>query len=741
MKICRIVIDLANNMSAIGTKWYNVVMDENSKETSRRYIPGSTRLWIDRNEHGLNSALIPSVILYQKENAGTLERDYFGWEAMELLKNPSIVVKPRKDIKYRYFIERNKFGENAKDFKRMLEYLMDCIFFVTEEEPDAYEISISYPVICQDVDIGSLEELIGDIWFEKGKTQKLLNLELIDEAECALRFALKDKPIAEQLGKQLSEKQEQLVLVVDIGGSTMELCLYTFRAHDGQGKYKRLQILRANDDAGRGMGSLKVDKLLRNKLNNVGALDMVKLKEINSDLLMLRYFTPLKEEINKNLKNNRVAKLISLYPICDIKWMQQSQNINVTKAKFTEWCRGYTAEICEQIKLLCQNAGRTHQDINMVILTGGGCELYPVEDAIRALLKNNTLVLRPTDPTDVLDYAIQDKDHEDYINGLCPRDELASLACVLGNLAGASDIPVPKLLAMSKPIAVATKGMIDGYGRWELRNDGTLVLDGKGKLPDWDRRPNSLETTSPWNVFCKKIVAAEIRKGSTYIGGNTFHECEKLTSIHIPEGVTQIGKNAFGLCFGLKEVYIPDGVTEICDSAFFCCRLNAVIIPDSVFKIGKSAFSGCRMKSISIPVGVTEISDWVFADCYDLNAVNIPNSVTRIGDRSFESCKALRVIDLPSSILEIDREAFYQCENLEIINIQNGVTKIGVRAFYGCKSLKSIRIPCSVTEIASEVFEGCDNCQVYMPRKFKPGLFHDPYFMGFDLHFGIKKVG
>ncbi len=442
MKICKIAIDIANNMSAIGTKWYEVEMDETGKEIRREYIPGTTRLWMDGSAQSHNSALIPSVILYKSENTDVLEKDYIGWNAMDMLKKTNVVVKnPRSNIKYSYFVKGKMFGENAGDFQCLMGYLMDCISFEKGGEPDAYELSISYPVICQDADKGGLEEIVGDVWFELGKPQRLLNQEMIDEAECALRFALANKTIAEQLGKRLSINPNQLVLVVDIGGSTMELCLYKFYAQDNKGKYKRLEILRADDEEGRGMGSYKVDKALKNKLQSIGVLDPQKINNINSNLLLLRYFAPLKEELNEKLKAGKEARLTKLHPISDATKL--NQHISVDRATFEAWCKGYTDMICRQINAICEKAHKTVKDIGMVILTGGGCELYPVEPTIRAVLAKNTPVLRPTDPTGVLDYQIQDGDRADYIHGLCPCAEVASLACVLGNLAEEAEIVIP----------------------------------------------------------------------------------------------------------------------------------------------------------------------------------------------------------------------------------------------------------------------------------------------------------
>lgn len=450
MKICRISIDVANNMSAIGTKWYKVDTDEKGSETRRNYIPNTTRLWMDQSAQARNSAVIPSIILYSSEN-NSLNKDYSGWEAVEMLKNPNIELTPRSNIKYRYFVKRNRFGDNAEDFKHMIKYLMNCISFAPEEEPDAYEISISYPVICQDADKGALKSLISKVWYELKKQQKLMRLEMVDEAECALRFALRDKKIASQLANQLSEKQEQLVLIVDIGGSTMEICLYRFYAQEGKGRYERLNILRADDDAGRGMGSYQVDEALRDELNTKGVLIPDKINLIKEDLLMLRYFTPLKEDINERLKAGKDARLDIIHAICDPAEMQRHNR--VSKETFKEWCKGYTSAICEQIEMLCKNAEKNVKQIDMVILTGGGCELYPVEEAICTILAENTPMLRPADPTGVLDCRIQDKDHVDYIDGLCPRSEVASLACVLGNLAEQTTIvvPSPKPKPIPKP--------------------------------------------------------------------------------------------------------------------------------------------------------------------------------------------------------------------------------------------------------------------------------------------------
>jgi len=440
MIICKVAMDIANNNSAIASVLYEVLEDG-----TRRKIPNTARLWRDREAIGRNSALIPSVILYEDKNKKQISKDFYGIGALEIIeKNDELKVT--KNIKHRLFVEDNSYGKAAEDFTNLAKYLLNCIRMDEDVQPDSYEIWISHPVICDEDNLFHLENIINNAL--DGHPMQYQDVRFINEAECAFRFALSDKKVQTAICNTLTVRNKAIALICDIGGSTMELSLYSF-AKDGQKiRYTLESILRADDEAGRDLGCYAMDKVLFQKLsgiNNVGILDKNKIGKIDNSLLMLRWITPLKEELNDRLCEGRNGSLNRLHSIAIPEKLMQ--NNNVDKQQFEQWCSGYTAAICKQIKKLAIQANITPEDIDMAFLTGGGCKLYPIEIAIRELLKpgegNKACVLRPNDPSSMLDGQIAEVDHPDYFKGLCPKTEIASLACVLGNLGGEVELTMP----------------------------------------------------------------------------------------------------------------------------------------------------------------------------------------------------------------------------------------------------------------------------------------------------------
>lgn len=433
MKICRIALDVANNNSAIATAMYEVAADG-----SRRRIPKTARLWNDTAAKQVNSCLVPSLILYLEKNRGVIEKDCYGHDALTAMKKSEAALNVCGNIKYRFFVDDEPYGENADDFRALTAHLLDCIKLEDDDKPDAYELRVSHPVICDQDNLFHLEETIGDAL--AGRNMQMQGIDFMDEAECAFRFALSNKNVRSKIYEALKGKQEAVALMCDIGGSTMELSLYRFKRQDRQVSYERMGMLRADDAAGRGMGSRTMDKTLHNKLNGMGLLDQEKLSQIPAELLQLKYFAPLKEDLNNRLRANKEGRLDKLVPIAvPAKLME---NGRATKEQFEDWCAGYAASVCKQIKKLAEQEGTKAEEISLAILTGGGAELYPVEQAIRKLLSVHPHVLRPDDPRGVLDCPV-DADNPDYVDGLCPKGEISSLACVLGNLAEDVKLEMP----------------------------------------------------------------------------------------------------------------------------------------------------------------------------------------------------------------------------------------------------------------------------------------------------------
>lgn len=441
MILCKVALDVANNNSAIATVFYDVSEDGKT----RKRIPGTARLWTDTGAMQRNSALIPSVILYKHENFEQIDRDFYGYDALDIIKFSNTKLKVRENIKYRFFVEDDPYN-NAEDFTNLTRYLLDCIQFDGEMQPDACEIWLSHPVICDADNLFHLENIINNAL--SSRSIRCQSIHFINEAECAFRFAVSDKKVQTAIYNILTVKSKAIALVCDIGGSTIELSLYCF-TRDGQNiRHETQAILRATDAAGRGLGSHAMDMALRNKLtgtNGIDVLDREKLQQIDPSLLMRRWIIPLKENLNNRLSEDEDGSLDSLHAIAIPEKLKQ--NSTVTKHQFEEWCAGYTAAVCKQIEKLAMQAGINSTEIDLAILTGGGSKLYPIENAIRELLKpgngSTACVLRPNDPGGILDSGIVKENNPDYYNGLCPKEELASLACVLGNLAGEVELKMP----------------------------------------------------------------------------------------------------------------------------------------------------------------------------------------------------------------------------------------------------------------------------------------------------------
>ena len=277
---------------------------------------------------------------------------------------------------------------------------------------------------------------------------------------------------------------------------------------------------------------------------------------------------------------------------------------------------------------------------------------------------------------------------------------------------------------------------------WTLDDEGTLRIEGNGRMNDYNWR-----NSSPWYNYRSSVKSAVIGEGVTSIGDYAFSGCSSLTSMAIPEGVTSIGGNAFYYCSSLTSVTIPEGVTSIGGSAFYgCSSLTSVTIPESVTSIGNFVFYGCSsLTSVTIPEGVTSIGYSAFGYCSSLKSVYItdlaawckikfdyysnplnngadlyingekatniiiPSSVMSVGNYAFNGCGSLTSVTIPEGVTSIGNSAFSGCSSLTTVTIPEGVTSIGDSAFSYCSSLASVTIPSSVTSIGSRAFHSSDS--------------------------------
>lgn len=239
--------------------------------------------------------------------------------------------------------------------------------------------------------------------------------------------------------------------------------------------------------------------------------------------------------------------------------------------------------------------------------------------------------------------------------------------------------------------------------KWELYENGTLRIYGKGDMENYDYRG------TPWyykNTIINNVI---IENGISSIGSEAFSDCEQIKSITISDSITNIGNSAFNGCLNLKLITIPNDVTSIGEHAFaYCKSLETITLPDSVTSIENSTFTTCTsLKSITVPNSITSIGNFAFAYCSNLKSITIPNNVKNIGALAFTGCKSLEAITIPDNVINIENSTFEGCINLKTIIIPDSVTSIENYAFLRCQSLETIIIPNSVTNIGNYAFDYC----------------------------------
>lgn len=301
------------------------------------------------------------------------------------------------------------------------------------------------------------------------------------------------------------------------------------------------------------------------------------------------------------------------------------------------------------------------------------------------------------------------------------------------------------ILCMFFPTVMEAEKKTFGNGLfWEITDDGTLTISGRGNMPDFVI--NNRIKRAPWHSKARIIQNVVIENGVTSIGKEAFADSWQLNEHN------QLVANGDNY-YVFKKVIIPNTVSLIDDRAFKnCINLTSVEIPNSVTSIGSEAFSGCLgLSSVELSNSVSSIEERSFYGCSSLTSVEIPNSVKTIGDEAFSGCDRITSVVIPNSVKKIGSEVFnskslndifvnitnwssnsvlhlcfpnnsewkYCVNNIELsdVIIPDSVKIIGKRVLYNGKSIKSITIPEGVTKIADYAFKGCSGItQICIPN-------------------------
>ncbi|MCM1543884.1 MAG: leucine-rich repeat domain-containing protein [Ruminococcus sp.] len=283
---------------------------------------------------------------------------------------------------------------------------------------------------------------------------------------------------------------------------------------------------------------------------------------------------------------------------------------------------------------------------------------------------------------------------------------------------------------------------------WSLDTEiGTLKIDGKGYMADYNYDHYDNDIYAPWEQYKEYIKSVEISEGVEYIGNFAFYNCKNLMSLNIPSTVTRIAGEAFEGCSALERVNINDlsawcridydtindmdtytPFTYADDLYINGVLATDIVIPDDVESISNFAFYGCRsLKNVIIPDSVNSIGFGAFSYCTNLESITIGKSVTYVDNCAFEGCKNLRkvnIIDLSKWVniyfnyfeygpyanpLETGASLYINGKLATDIVIPDGTERISESAFYNCKNLTSVVIPNTVKRIEDGSFSGCSN--------------------------------
>ena len=298
----------------------------------------------------------------------------------------------------------------------------------------------------------------------------------------------------------------------------------------------------------------------------------------------------------------------------------------------------------------------------------------------------------------------------------------------------------------SKHFMMSERGTVS-YGicsdsiTWLLYDDGELLIEGDGEMPDYTRQADN---TSPWYDKRSQISSITVGDGITYIGTYAFCMCNAVTYVKIPKSVIKIGSAAFLGCTKLMDIYytgtdsewkaivIEDPNTplkqktmhygeETDKTGTYGDNLNWTLENNGTLTIsGEGAMKASlrkpwesysdTIKSLVITGGVTSICNFAFQECINLTDVILGDGITDIGEYAFLDCSSLKSIVLPDSVTVISSGLFDGCTALEDVKLGKNVS-IEEFAFFACTSLISIYLPKDISTISENAFGGCYNLE------------------------------
>ena len=188
---------------------------------------------------------------------------------------------------------------------------------------------------------------------------------------------------------------------------------------------------------------------------------------------------------------------------------------------------------------------------------------------------------------------------------------------------------------------------------WKLEEDGTLIVEGAGKMPDLGAGNHA---ESLWQDIRDEITKVQIGEGITEVGAKDFEGCRNLTQVSLPSTLRRIRAYAFKNCTALREI------TAEGRNFKYIREKNTDSMKSKPVKDDKDLYFGTETFS-NVPWAVEQLGnlycrDGVLYVCFaDQDSIRVPGNVHTIAVFAFMNIHAAELI-LPDSIRCIEDNAF-----------------------------------------------------------------------------------
>jgi hypothetical protein len=246
----------------------------------------------------------------------------------------------------------------------------------------------------------------------------------------------------------------------------------------------------------------------------------------------------------------------------------------------------------------------------------------------------------------------------------------------------------------------ADSGSIGDSITWEITDDGELIIEGTGAIPD-------SASESPWIAYALDIYSLTIGEGITSIGQYAFRGLESILDVEMADTVTSIGYGAFDGCSCIESIELSENLVSIGREAFNgCTALEEVVAGDKLVSVGTDAFKDTaivsKAKNSLVYVGSVVVT---YKGSMPSNTViELREGTVGIADSAFKNQASLISVTFPDSMLHIGDEAFFGCGNLTEPVFNEGLEYIGEMAYYSSTGFDKVTIPQSVTTIGDKAF-------------------------------------